>query len=467
MPREGIVVILLAAATGALGASQAPLAPVVEVEETAFTYADGRNGSEPTWCNGSTIIVRGGKDVFVSAYEIIDEQKPMNNVRWALLKRTDAGWQRVQADEKGRTREPSPLACFPTEGKVFLSVNPTLTGLDAEGGPAQPQVLTISAAHPEEPYTTETPVWDADADFGAHSYRGFAADAANRELLLLQIHTNDRMQMWSFRDRTGKWSAHGKLPFRIYQYDQPTVVRSLYPLIVLKDREAVVVGNSGTIEPNAKWAEHRRSLGNQWPYVRRQLFLAWTPDIVSKPFTEWKELVNLDATAGQVMQNDICMTADGLVHILWHEMSTDLQLRDAFLPGVPLRQSLHHGVVRDGELIRNEALAEGGEGIGEWVPTWSRFHQTPDGRLLVIYDWTNPSAPGGQAVEDRLMELLPEGGHSDPVLIPVKHPIKLRLLAANTRFGCEPSDVIDLIGYPDSYGTGGELAMRYARIRVK
>lgn len=442
------------------------LTPVVEVEETAFTFTNAQNGSDPIWCNGSTTVVRVGREVFVSGSEVIAGQKPLHNVRWTLLRRTDSGWQRVQADAEGRTREPAPAVCFPREGEVLLSVNPTLTGPESYNGPAQPRVLTFSAAHPEQPYTTEIPVWDDDADFGEHSYRGFAADAANRELLLLQQDRTGRMQLWSFRDRSGKWSAHGKLMFPIYQYAEPTVVRSLYPVIVLRDRWAAAVGNSGTIEPNAEWAEHRRSLGNEWPYVRRQLFLAWTPDLMNKSFTEWQELVNLDATAGTVMQNDICMTADGLVHLLWHEMSTDPQLRDTFLPGVPIRQSLHHGVLRDGKLIFSEVLAEGGEGIGAWVPTWSRFHETPDGRLFVIYDWTNAEAPRGQSVEDRLLELFPGGGHSDPVVIPMKNPVKLRFLAANTRFGCEPSEVMDLVGYPDRPEAEGELAIRYARIRV-
>ena len=101
------------------------LRPVVEVQEEVYRYADANNGAGPMWCSGSTCLVRVGDQVVASGIETLPDVPPLNNCRWLLLARRDAGWNREQADPQGRTREPSPLAVFP-DGTLFLSANPTL-----------------------------------------------------------------------------------------------------------------------------------------------------------------------------------------------------------------------------------------------------------------------------------------------------------------------------------------------------
>src|SRR5215831_7020800 len=95
------------------GSSKPALHPEVEAEEVVYTYESPNNGSGPLWCSGSTCLARIGDEVFASGLETLKDVKPLNNCRWTLFKRGANGWQLEQADETGRTREPSPLAGFP------------------------------------------------------------------------------------------------------------------------------------------------------------------------------------------------------------------------------------------------------------------------------------------------------------------------------------------------------------------
>ena len=102
------------------------LRPVVELEEEVYSYEPANNGAGPMWCGGSTCLVRVGTNVFASGLETLKDRKPLNNCRWTLFKREPGGWSPPLADPKDRTREPSPLVGF-ADGKLFLSVNPTLS----------------------------------------------------------------------------------------------------------------------------------------------------------------------------------------------------------------------------------------------------------------------------------------------------------------------------------------------------
>src|SRR5262245_23405482 len=117
--------LLVALAGYSIVAHGADLAPVVEVEEDVYTYTNADNGAGPMWCSGSTCLVRVGDRLFASALETVPDAPPLNNCRWMLFLRGTNGWTRVRVDTDGRTREPSPIAGFP-DGRVFLSVNPTL-----------------------------------------------------------------------------------------------------------------------------------------------------------------------------------------------------------------------------------------------------------------------------------------------------------------------------------------------------
>lgn len=183
-----------------------PIQPVVEAEEDVYNFAPANNGAGPMWCSGSTCLVRIGDDVFASGLETLKDAKPLNNCRWTLYQRTAAGWQLVQADPAGRTREPCPLVTL-GGGNLLLSANPTLVAdRNAYNGPAHPEILRFSAKDPKAPFETILPVWDGQPQFTEHSYRSFATDSSSGGLILFQnigyTHTE-----WAFRDGDGRWAA--------------------------------------------------------------------------------------------------------------------------------------------------------------------------------------------------------------------------------------------------------------------
>ena len=159
-----ILMFLAVTAAADLRANDQPpplaIQPVVEAEENVFNFEPANNGAGPMWCSGSTCLVRIGNDVFASGLETLKDAKPLNNCRWTLYKRTAAGWQLVQADPAGRTRETCPLVVL-AGGNLLLSANPTLVAnRNAYAGLARPEILRFSAKAPVAPFETILPVWD-------------------------------------------------------------------------------------------------------------------------------------------------------------------------------------------------------------------------------------------------------------------------------------------------------------------
>lgn len=431
----------------------------VEVEEDVYTYEDSKNGSFPLWTYGSTVLARVGDELFFSATETIPNAQPLNNVRWVLMKRTADGWEVQQRDQTGRTREPSPIACF-RDGRIFLSVNPTLVP-EQRAGAAQPLVLEFSAANPKAPYKTLTPVWQGKPQFIEHSYRGFACDPENGELLLVNVE-GYRGQHWSFRDRDGKWSACGLVEFPMYDsYKGPLPMRYLYPCIGLRNRAAHMLAKGGieeTIKERAEWRQQRKS--GIW--MRPSLGYSWTPDIAKQPFSKWINAVDVMATSGEVWNCDLYVASNGDCHVLWHEASIDARLRPRFLADVPLTYALKHGVMRDGKMVFKETLVEGGEGKGPCIPRWGRFHVAPGDRLYVVYvEECGKSAPQ-PGTWNRIIELKPGGGHSEPVTLELKHPLTALFMTAAVYGGTAPSDTLEMVGR----ATASPFTIRYARIRL-
>jgi len=441
--------------------AQAPLLPAVEVQESVYTYEPANNGAGPMWCYGSTCIARVGDDVFVSGLETLADQKPLNNTRWMLFKRTEQGWELMQADPTGRTREGCPIGAFP-DGRVFISANPTLTEPGAYNGPAQPQVLEFSAAAPQAPPKVLLPRWEGEPAFTEHSYRGFAADGSNDELLLLNI-LHHKAQHWSFMDREGNWSRCGQLVFPMGDYEVPEPIRLCYPVVALKNRAAHVLAISDIIEPVKAWREYKLELnkGRTWDYDFRRLFYAWTPDITTEPFGEWTEIASREKTAGHITNLDMWIDGQGRAHLLWLDQSLwDTRLREKFFPGVPLTYSLEHCIVNRGEVVRRTTLAKGGEGESSEIPGYARLHATPDGRLFVFYYCSGASEQGQGISENRVMEIYADGGHGDPVRVPMQAPFT-SFMTATERGGSPPSNALEILG-----SVSGRPGLSYARINL-
>jgi len=444
-----IVPVLVTCAAGA-----DRLKPVVEVEETVYEFAPANNGAGPLWCFGSTCIVRHGDDVFVSGQETLKDVQPLNNTRWVLFKRIASGWERQQADEKGRQREPCPLGVF-DDGRLFISSNPTLTETNVRSGPANPHVLQFSLMDPKAPGVALQPVWTKNPGFGEHSYRGLGVDARNHELVLLNNYQYDQTY-WTFMDRHGKWSNNGIIHFP---------VRGCYPEVALVNGACHILAVGDIMEPVEEWRKWKfeKSGGRHWDYVFRRLFYVATPNIATRQFAEPLEIENVDKTAGHITNLDLWVDRDGAAHVLYQKQSVQgSALRAKFLPGVPITTSLEHCVVRDNPVVSRQTLAIGGEGAGTETPSYARFHVTDDGRLFVFYSCNGKDAKGNELDENRLMEILPDGTHSKPMKVELKYPFTT-FMTATVRSGSRPSKILDVLG---TCSGKPNTAICYARIRL-
>jgi hypothetical protein len=449
-------VLVAASITGAQS-----LKPQVEVEEDVYSYEPADNGAGPMWCAGSTCLVRIGDRVFASGLETIPGAKPLNNARWLLFTREEAGWRLVYRDEAHRTREPCPLAGLP-DGRLFVSVNPTLAPRDAYSGPARPEVLQFKADDPDALYKVLLPTWDGEPAFTEHSYRSFAADSAAGELILLQNIGYTHAE-WTFRDSDGEWSSQGKLvwPWGA-EYDKPQPIRTCYPNVALKDRAVYFCGVSDIVEPYDKWRAFKKELtGRDWDFDFRRLFFTWCPDITKGKFASWVEVASRDKTCGWIFPCDLWVAPDGAVHLLWTERAIDERLRERFFPGEKQRHQLNYAVLREGKVVLRRTLQESGEDLAGPTPGNGRFQITPDNRLFVIYYVSGSDAAGQPVNEDRLLEIASDGTPGPAVRVPLAHPFT-SFFTATPRAGSQPSDVLDLLGEC----AGVPRTIRYARIRL-
>ena len=457
-------VILLAAisASRAVAADSPALHPVVEVEEQVYRYAPADNGAGPLWCSGSTCLARAGDEVFASGLETLQGVPPLNNCRWTLFVRGRAGWKLAQADPLDRTREPSPVAIFP-DGQLFLSVNPTLrTNREPGGGPAQPRVLKFPTASPADPFQTRLPGWEGAPRFTEHSYRSFAADGEQHELIVFQNIDYSHAE-WTFQDRQGNWSARGKLvwPWGA-DYEQPEPIRVCYPNVMLKNRAVYFCGVSDVTEPNLVWRKFKRELtGREWDYDFRRLFYTSCPDITNGRFQPWIELASREKTCGWISPGDLWVAPNGAIHIVWTERALDERLRAKFFPSEKQSHSLNYAVVRNDQVVLRRTLLEAREGGPNEIPSAARFQVTPDHRLFVFFYVQGSDSHGQSVSENRLMELHPDGTTGAPARILLSRPFTAAF-TASVRAGSAPSATLDLLGQR----AGEANVISYARVRL-
>jgi len=447
--------LLFAAAAMSSGA-----APVVEIEEDLYSHESADNGAGPMWCHGSTCLVRIGEAVFASGLETIADAKPLNNCRWMLFVRRGQGWEKTCFDESGRTREPCPLVGFP-DGRLFLSANPTLDA-NAYSGPARPEVLQFDASDPRTPARTLLPAWSGQPRFTEHSYRSFAADGPNHELILMQ-NVGYTHSEWAFLDRSGRWSAQGQLKWPWgAEYDEPQPIRVCYPNVALKDRAVHFCGVSDIVEPNLTWRAFKKELtGREWDYDFRRLFYSWTPDVTREPFRPWVEIASREKTCGWITPGDLWIAPDGKVHIVWTERALDERLREKFFPEAKQSHALNYAVVREGKVLSRRTLLVAEEGQSNEQPGRGRFHVTPDGRLFVFFYVSGSDAKGQSISENRLLEIGSDGTIGPAVRVPLQRPFG-SFYTATVRAGSPPSRTLELLG--TRQGSGNTIG--YARIRI-
>jgi hypothetical protein len=424
---------------------------VVEAEEVVTKYTPANNGAGPLWCYGSTVIARRGNDVYLSVIETGKDVPLLCNTRWQLWHRSAEGWKIAQSEKEYRQREPCPIGIF-QKGAVFLSVNPSIEPPGVKYGRCRPLVLEFDPDAPADTVKTHQPVWAEGAYFTDHSYRGFAADGANGELLLLNINAQTGDQFVSYCDSSGKWHQKGKISFPI---------RSCYPQVALRNRTAAVMAIGDIVEPVEEWRKLKfEKLKRQWDYVFRRLFYTYTEDIRSSNFSAPVEIDTVEETAGHIQNLDLYIDEAGATHLLYlkrpHQYSF---IRDKYFPGQPMTAHLEYVVVKSGKVISRKTLAETPQGSKGLEPSYGRFHISSDGALWVIAAGTN--IEGAERTFGNYVGRVFLGKSSTNFIrIDLKHPF--RTFFTNTpRGGSKPSDFIDLFGIADDNPN-----LRYAGIRL-
>ncbi|MEN8226728.1 MAG: hypothetical protein ABFS38_01130 [Bacteroidota bacterium] len=427
----------------------------VEAEETVYEFEPADNGAGPMWCLGNTSIVRYGDQVVASGIETLEDQEPLHNVRWMLYERSQRGWELMLKDEKERTREPSPMGVT-KEGKILLSVNPTLTEPGTRRGPAEPRILQFKAGELQAGHETLLPLWEGTPPFTEHSYRSFSVDGPSNELILFQNIGYTHVE-WSFLGGDGNWKSQGKLEWPMGDdYEVPQPIRVCYPAVQLKDREVHFLGVSDIKEPNKAWKKFKHELtGREWDYDFRRLFYTCSKDIVTEPFQDWLEVASREKTGGHIFPCDLWVAPDGLVHILWTERALDERLQEEFFPDEKQSHALNYAIIKNGEVIFRQPIMLSEE-ADELLPGRGRFQVTPENRLFVFYYVHDENH---DRKENRVVEVLADHSLTAPVTVELQRPFQ-NFFTATVRGGSAPSDIIDV------YGKDEKNEMRYARIRI-
>lgn len=423
-------------------------APRIEVEEAIYDFAPANNGASPLWAFGSPCMVRRGDTVFVSGLDTIAGVKILNNCRWALHRRDRDGWKRVLADEKGLQREPCPIGLYP-DGRLALSTNPTLTPRDTYNGPSDPQVLLLSSKDLRKTPAMLRPDFSGQPRLTEHTYRGLAVDGRRGELIVLHNNGSGAPQAhWVFLDRRGAWRNRGVVSYPI---------RGCYPLVALRNETAHVFAVGDVMEPVAGWRKWKfqQSGGRQWDYVFRRLFYVLNPSAAAGQFGGGVEIENVDQTAGHLRNLDLWLADDGAAHVLYLARNVaSVAMRDKFFPGLAIKISLVHAVIRGGRVERRQTLLEGGDAQGGDAPVLARFHAAASRRLFVFASLASK--------QNRLFAIPPDESAPTSVTVDLKHPFT-NFFTATERGGSKPSNLLDLMGVAAG---ADQNTIRYARIRL-
>ena len=486
----------------AKGETQIAPAIAVEAEEVVYEYTDPKNGSGPFWCFGSSILARNKEDVFLSGIETLFSytaeenrkqdylyHRSVNNIRWLLFRRDADGWKLQQADEKDRTREPSPIGLL-ADGRLLMSVNPTLDKDTTKASTAnQPAVLEFSTANPKAPARILQPAWEGSPRFNEHSYRTFAVDREHNEFVLFQ-NIGYTHSEWAFLDNKGQWKT-GKLQWPFYKNDSVTPFKAKqnrvnYPSVILRNREVHFFGNSSvntwsrmqTLDDFKKTGINNpdglegRKIGGGGRF--RTIHYSWTRDITKEPFAPWLEVNSTFENGGTMHASDMWLGLDGVAHLLWSTSPIAREYRDKYFPDIKRTWGLWYAQIKEGKIILKKPLLETGEGVPKtsqndlldnYTISLGRFQVLPGGRLMVVFFISGRDKQGKSRSENRIMEVYQDGTASQSEVIPLKYPLSM-YFTATPRGGSLPSETIDLVGRAVAQsGKDQKAQVRYAKIR--
>lgn len=398
-------------------------------DEQVYTYTSPNNGSGPLWGYGSSAIVRDQGRVFICATETGENIPPLCNTRWHILTKNGESWETWAGAPHYRQREPCLLAL--TQNHLILSVNDSLTKPGTHYQACQPHLIRMDISGNGKILKSLMPTWDPKARFTDHSYRGMATDPESKGILLLNIDAVTSEQNWIYLNPEGDTVHQGKIVFPI---------RSCYPQVQLRHSFGAVMAISDIREPNKAWADYKKEqTGREWDYVFRVLYWTANHHIDREQFQSPVEIANVNATAGHISNQDLYVDGDLNSWMLYSKRDVQSELmRDKFFPTHSTRNELwltkvsKLGERRFSHRIQPKEWAGG-------TPGWSRFHQTPDGKLWII------SFVGGSKPGNWVTELSDEGKVAFTESIPFKDPFR-SFLTTSYRNGHAPSNRLDIIG---------------------
>jgi hypothetical protein len=86
---------------------------------------------------------------------------------------------------------------------------------------------------------------------------------------------------------------------------------------------------------------------------------------------------------------------------------------------------------------------------------------TPDDRLFVVYPIVDTGRDGRGMMENRIVEILPDGSSGIPVRIPLKRPF-IGFFTTTVRAGSSPSWTLEMLGQRER----GPNTISYARVNL-
>lgn len=416
----------------------------VAIEEEVYSFVSPNNGSGPLWCFGSTQIARLGEEVYVSQMETGEDVPLLCNTRWRLLRRMENGWEMLAEDDRYRQREPCPVTVIPPRD-LYLYVNDSIEPPGTKYGRCDPYLWQFSFGGEDAPRREALkPVWRGEVNYTDHSYRGFAADATARRMLMLNIDAKTSVLNACMMSETGETLAQGAASYPI---------RSCYPQVMILGDAVHILAIGDIVEPVQEWREYKfAQSGREWDYVFRRLFYTFSSNLRLQDFGQPLEIANVDDTCGHISNQDLWVAPDGTAYILYTQREVQSAvMRDKFFPDKSIINDLNLAVVLPGKTPEIRTLIRGRDGA---EPGNARFQVTPDGALFAILYMSGPEAG------NKLLRILPQAENPELIPIPLSRPMGAFCLAT-VRAGNAPSWIIDLLGHV----TGDHLS--YARINLE
>jgi hypothetical protein len=122
---------------------------------------------------------------------------------------------------------------------------------------------------------------------------------------------------------------------------------------------------------------------------------------------------------------------------------------------------LNYAVVRGGKVVPRRTIMETQGGTSRLSGSVSRFHVTPDHRLFVVYPIVDTGGDGRRMMENRIVEILPDGSTGIPLRIPLKKPF-IGFFTTTVRAGSSPSWTLEMLGQRERVPN----TISYARVNL-